>query len=67
MLNFLIGASAVVAVGLIIYAGITYMTAGGDPVNVKKASNILTATIFGLCIVFLARMLIEYILKTFLL
>jgi hypothetical protein len=67
LLNFLIGASAVVAVGLIIYAGITYMTAGGDPDNVKKASNILTATIIGLCIVFLARMLIEYILKTFLL
>ncbi len=67
VLNFLVGASAAVAVGLIIYAGITYMTAGGDPDNVKKASNILTATIIGLCIVFLARMLIKYILETFLL
>ena len=67
VLNFLVGASAVVAVGLIIYAGITYMTAGGDPDNVKKASNILTATIIGLCIVYLARMLIKYILETFLL
>ncbi len=43
------------------------MTAGGDPDNVKKASNILTATIIGLCIVYLARMLIKYILETFLL
>lgn len=67
LLNFLVGASAVVAVGLIIYAGITYMTAGGDPDNVKKASNILTAAIIGLCIVFLARVLIEFVLNTFLL
>ena len=67
LLNFLVGASGVVAVGLIIYAGITYMTAGGDPDNVKKASNILTATIIGLCIVFLARMLIKFVLETFLL
>lgn len=67
LLNFLVGASAVVAVGLIIYAGITYMTAGGDPDNVKKASNILTAAIIGLCIVFLARVLVEFVLNTFLL
>ena len=67
ILNFLVGASAVVAVGLIIYAGITYMTAGGNPDNVKKASNILTAAIIGMCIVFLARMLVEFVLDTFLL
>lgn len=67
LLNFLVGFSAVVAVGLIIYGGITYMTAGGDPDNVKKASNILTATIIGLCIVYLARMLIKFVLDTFLL
>ncbi|HPM13967.1 MAG TPA: pilin [Candidatus Dojkabacteria bacterium] len=67
VLNFLVGASAVVAVGLIIYGGITYMTAGGDSENVKKATNILTATVIGLCIVFLARMLIKFVLDTFLL
>jgi len=66
-LNFLVGASAVVAVGLIIYSGIRYMTAGGDPDNVKKASNILTAAIIGMCIVFLARILIKFVLETFLL
>ena len=67
ILNFLVGASAVVAVGLIIYSGIRYMTAGGDPDNVKKASNILTAAIIGMCIVFLARILIKFVLETFLL
>jgi hypothetical protein len=40
VLNFLVGFSAVIAVGLIIYGGITYMTAGGDSENVKKATNI---------------------------
>ena len=43
------------------------MTAGGDPDNVKKASNILTAAVIGMCIVFLARILIKFVLETFLL
>ncbi len=67
ILNFFVGASAVVAVGLIVYAGITYMSAGGSPDNVKKARNILTAALVGMSIVFLARMLISFILTTFLL
>ncbi len=52
LLNFLVGASAVVAVDLIIYAGITYMTAGGDPDNVKKVGNILTANYWTMYCIF---------------
>ncbi len=43
-----------VAVGFIIYGGITYITSSGDPQKAMKAKRILIYAIVGLVIVLLA-------------
>ncbi len=66
ILNSVITLSAVVAVALIIYSGILYMTAAGDSEKVSSAQKALTAAVVGMVIVFIARMLIVFILEAFL-
>ncbi len=66
LLNTAILFSAVVAVGLIIYSGILYMTATGEADKVERARKALTAAVIGMVIVFIARMLIVFLLTTFL-
>lgn len=67
ILNFAVGFSAVVAVGMIIYGGYVFITANGDPENISKGGKILTAAIVGMAIVFLARFVVSFILNEFLL
>ena len=66
LLNWLIGAAGVVCVVMIIIAGYTYMTAGGDESKVKEASKRLTNAVIGLAICFVAVLLVNYVLDTFL-
>ena len=66
ILNWLIGAAGVVCVVMIIVAGYSYMTAGGDESKVKDASKTLTNAIIGLAICFIAVMLVNFVLDTFL-
>jgi hypothetical protein len=65
-LNTLVGLAALVAVAMIIYSGITFITAGGDPEKVQKGSGALTASIIGLIIVFVARMVVVFLLENIL-
>lgn len=67
ILNFFIYFSAVVAVGLIVYSGILYITATGEPDKIQKATKALTAAIIGMVIVFIARFLVVFLLEQFLL
>lgn len=62
-LNSLVGLSALVAVAMIIYSGITFITAAGDPDKVQKASGALTAAVIGMAIVFLARTVVVFLLE----
>ncbi len=62
-LNALVGLAALVAVAMIIYSGFTFITAAGDPDKVQKGSNALTASIIGLIIVFIARMVVVFLLE----
>ena len=62
-LNTLVGLAALVAVAMIIYSGFTFITAAGDPDKVQKGSNALTASIVGLIIVFIARMIVVFLLE----
>ena len=66
LLNWIISLSAVIAVGLIIYSGILFMTAGGDPDKAGKARKTLTAAVIGMAVVFIARMLIVFLITAFL-
>ena len=66
ILNWMIGAAAVICVVMLIAAGYSYMTAGGDEQKVGKATKTLTNAIIGLAICFIAVMLVNFVLKTFL-
>ncbi len=66
ILNWMIGLGAVICVVMLVFAGYSYMTAGGDEGKVGKASKTLTNAIIGLVICFIAVMLVNFVLKNFL-
>jgi hypothetical protein len=67
LLNLAVGFSVIVAIIMVIYGGYTFITANGDAENIAKGGKILTAAIVGMVIVFLARLIIVFILEEFLL
>lgn len=66
VLNWMIGAAAVICVVMLIVGGYSYMTAGGDEQKVGKATKTLTNAMIGLAICFIAVMLVNFVLKNFL-
>ncbi len=54
--------SIVVAVVLIIVSGYNMITSTGDPEKIKKGQRGLTAAIIGLIIVFVARLIVSFVL-----
>jgi uncharacterized BrkB/YihY/UPF0761 family membrane protein len=63
LLNTFVGLSALVAVILIVVAGYTFITSAGDAEKVEKAQKTLTAAIVGMIIVFLARVIVGFVLE----
>lgn len=51
IINIFLGTLGVVFLGLLLYAGYEWMTAGGDPDKVKKAQNTIRNAIIGLLII----------------
>jgi len=51
IINIVLGFLGVVAVGLIIYAGVVWLTSGGDEEKISKAKTILKNSLIGLAIV----------------
>ena len=66
VLNWMIGAAAVICVVMLIVGGYSYMTAGGDEQKVGKATKTLTNAMIGLAICFIAVILVNFVLKHFL-
>ena len=66
VLNWLIGASVILCVIMLIVSGFLYMTSGGNEDKVSKATKTLVNAIIGLVISFVAVMLVNFILKKFL-
>lgn len=66
VLNWLIGASVILCVVMLIVSGFLYMTSGGNEDKVNKATKALVNAIIGLVISFIAVMLVNFILKKFL-
>ena len=66
VLNWMIGAAAVICVVMLIVGGYLYMTAGGDEQKVGKATKTLTNAMIGLAICFIAVILVNFVLKNFL-
>ena len=63
LINFMTGSAALVAVILIIVAGYMFITSAGDADKVEKAGKTMSGAIIGLVIVFVARILVEFVIK----
>lgn len=66
LLNGAVGFSALVAVVILIASGYMFITSSGDPEKIEKAQKGVTAAIVGMVIVFLARMIIGFVLTAIL-
>ena len=54
VLAWVLSIAGLAAVGVIIYGGIKYLTAQGDPGKIKQASQIIAYALIGLIVVMLA-------------
>ena len=61
VLRFATGFAIVVCVAILIFAGYTYMTAGGDEGKIQTATKSLTWAIIGLVLSLVAVMLIKFV------
>ena len=62
ILNVLFGAFGIILVLYIIYAGILYMTAGGEEEKVKKAKKIIMQTVIGIIIIVAAYSISNFVI-----
>ncbi|MBU2524777.1 pilin [Patescibacteria group bacterium] len=62
MLSFLLGFLGLVAVIMIIYGGILYVTAGGNEENATKGKKILMYAVVGIVIIFISYALVNTLL-----
>lgn len=58
----LLGLVGILFLVLIIYAGVTWMTAGGNLEKVGKAKKLIINSIIGIIIIFSARIIVEFVL-----
>ncbi|HNZ70492.1 MAG TPA: hypothetical protein PKJ86_00580 [Candidatus Dojkabacteria bacterium] len=63
LLDFAVVFSSVVAVGFVVWGGVTYMTANGDAEKIKKGTGTIVNALIGLGIIFLSRLIIEFVMK----
>ena len=67
VLDLIIGVAVVVCIVMLVIAGIMYITSRGNHDKKRKARNILIVAVIGMCIIFLARILANFIFVTFVL
>ena len=66
ILNWVIAFSAVLSVVMVISAGFQYITSMGNEEKIGKATSTLIFAIIGMVIVFIAPLLIQYVIDNFL-
>jgi len=59
--NILAFVAAIIAVFVIIIAGITMMTSGGDPGKIASSRNTIIYTVIGLFVIVIARTIVVFI------
>lgn len=62
-INFFVIFSAVVAVIMLVVAGYMFITSAGDADKVEKATKTVSAAIIGMVVVFVAKILVQYVLS----
>ena len=63
VLNLVIGLAGMVSVVMLIAAGYSFITAGGDEEKVQKATKTLTYAIIGLVICLISALVVQFVLK----
>ncbi len=63
LLNLGIGAAGLVAVIIIIYGAYLMILAAGDSDQIQKGEQTITSGIIGLVIIFIARLIIEFVIS----
>lgn len=66
VLNIVIGIAALIAVAILVYSGIMYITSAGDEGKVSKATKGITYAIIGLIIAFISVLIVNFVLGTIL-
>lgn len=66
ILNYFVGFSVIVAIAILVYGGYTLIMAGGNPDEIEKGQKAIQFAVVGMIIVFLARVIIEFVLEKFL-
>lgn len=59
--NFVKYSATLIAVMVLLFAGITYITAGSDPGRREKAKNMATYVIVGLVVIWAAPLIVNFI------
>jgi hypothetical protein len=59
--NFVKYSATVIAVMVLLFAGIVYITAGADPGKREKAKNMATYVIVGLVVIWAAPLIVNFI------
>jgi len=59
--NFIKYAATVAGVLMLVFAGITFMTSGGESGKKEKAKNMAVGVIIGLIIIWIAPLIVEFI------
>lgn len=59
ILSFIAGAAAVI---MIIYAGLKYITSGGEASNISSAKSALLYAVIGLIVVMVSQLLVKYVI-----
>ena len=63
--NIVTGLVAIAAVSGLIYGGVLYLTAGGNPDNTKKAMSVITNTVIGILAYAALYIIMEWLLPDF--
>jgi len=65
-LDLAISLAALIAVGMLIYSGILYITAAGDDGKIEKATKGITYAVIGLIISFISVIIVQFVMKNIL-
>lgn len=61
IINYFLGVLGLIAVAMLIYAGVMMVTAGGDDQQVGKARKIITYAIIGIVIILLSWTIVTFV------
>ena len=61
LINYVISIIAIIAVGMIVYAGFLYITSGGDEKKLGTAKNLILYAVIGLVVVIVSYSIVGFV------